>query len=152
MTVFHGPLGYSGFRVDGTGTPRCLLDGDPYKPSTLNDCAIYSQSTVLILRVHWHEKRWLETPTPCRTRTARAARVFAEPAPRTHATTLDSASQRVRPRWECTAARVRWRLQHLRPSLRSTSLISAERRFWGPWLRRERLPRGTGGMTWNWTG
>ena len=23
---------YSGFRVGGTGTRRCLLDGDPYKP------------------------------------------------------------------------------------------------------------------------
>ena len=25
---------YGGFRANGTGTPRCLLDGDPYKPPT----------------------------------------------------------------------------------------------------------------------
>ena len=38
-----------GHRVDGTGTPRSLLDGGPYKPP-LGDCAIYSQPTIQVVR------------------------------------------------------------------------------------------------------
>ena len=47
---------YSGFRVDGTSTPICLLDGGPYKPP-FGDCAIYSQSTIKNKQSK-HQCRW----------------------------------------------------------------------------------------------
>ena len=38
----------AGFRVDGTGTPGCALDGGSiYQPHNLDICAIYSDPTVL---------------------------------------------------------------------------------------------------------
>ena len=40
-------LQYSGFRVDGTGTRKFLLDGDPYKPP-FGKNAIYSETTICV--------------------------------------------------------------------------------------------------------
>ena len=42
MLTFSNDSSYSGLRVDGTGTPRCLLYRASYKPP-FGDCAIYSQ-------------------------------------------------------------------------------------------------------------
>ena len=63
LTNALGVQTYSGFRVDGTGTQRCLLYGDPHKPP-FGECAIYSETTVHFVTFRMNEDSRVITAPP----------------------------------------------------------------------------------------